>query len=104
MSEGFRHCIYIRAVDGVFEEVFCFETQEEDGAWFELDGAEAEENGAVLSLNADREVYAVYEKDGEKKYGTIGDDENEYEPDNFPFCDGETYLFYEKPETKDYYI
>lgn len=98
------NCIYIKAADGAFPQIFCIETADSTGAWYELDGAEAVSQEAALFLNADREVYAVYDCGGEKRYGTIGDSENDRESDNAPFSSGETYLFYEKPETKDFYI
>ena len=95
------YSIYISA----FEHSFAFELKESEGAWFELDAAHAEAGGFMMALNADREVYAVVtEPGGQAHYGTVGDIENDVLADNFGISSGEKYIFYEKPETKDYYV
>lgn len=88
-----------------FDRIFHFDPHTDSPAWYNLDHAESENEGAKLTLDADREVYAVYESpEGEKRYGTIGDAENETLADNYPCDFSETYLFYENPDTKEYYV
>ena len=88
-----------------FDRAFIFDTEESEGARYELDHAVSVSEGWTLTLNADREVYAcVAEPDGQKHYGTIGDEEDEVIPDNFGFCAGDRFFFYEKPETEEYYV
>ena len=95
--------ILIKAEGDVFPEEFRFEPDCEDPAWYDLDGAVSQNEGATLRLNADREVYGIYTgPDGTEKYGTIGDSEGETIPDNYP-VDLTEYWFYEHPETKEYY-
>lgn len=96
--------IYIKAGAGSSSVYFRFHTEREDGAWYELDHAVSNAGNETFYLNADREVYAVYTlSSGEKRYGTVGDDENETLADNDGFRSGETYLFYEDPSTEEYY-
>ena len=96
--------ISIKAKDDVFPEVFRFDPECEEPAWYDLDGTVSESNGATLRLNADREVYGIYTApDGTERYGVIGDPENETIPDNYP-VELTEYWFYEHPETKDYYF
>ena len=97
--------ITIRGAEGAFPEAFIFPLQEKESAWYELDGSGSVSGSALLTLNADREVYAIYTgPDGVRHYGVIGDEENESIPDNFGIEDGEIYLFREHPETENYYI
>ena len=98
-------CITIKPLKEAFREVFTFPMESDTDAWYGLDGHIAQQDGAELRLNADREVYAIYTApDGTMKYGTVGDEENDNLADNYPIEDGEVYYFYENPRTKDYYI
>jgi hypothetical protein len=97
--------ITVSGADGAFPQVFSFPCADGGGAWYELDGAVTLSDGAALRLNADREVYAVYvSPDGEEMYGTIGDSEDPVLADNFPLGTGEEFLFYENPETEEFYV
>lgn len=97
--------ILIEATDGLFDGAFSFDVDPEGGAWYDLDGVTASCGSMKLRINADREVYGIFTNaDGEEHYGTIGDADNEVLADNFGIEDGEIYYFYEKPETKDYYV
>ena len=88
-----------------FEQKFVFELREKECAWYDLDGSESHLSGWKMVLNADREVYAGLEMpDGSKHFGTIGDEENETIPDNFGIESGEEYIFYENPDTEEYYV
>lgn len=93
--------VLIECNDNVFE----FILHSDSPAWYDLDGMESFNQDEKLRINADREVYAIYTDSFDTEhYGTIGDEENDTIPDNFP-CESDCcYIFYEKPETKDYYV
>ena len=109
--------IWISSAENLFNGCFRFSSESDEAAWYDFDGAvsreirtepetgSAESAGASLRLNADREVYAVYTApDGTEHYGTVGDEENEFLADNFGVEPDMVYCFYEKPETKEYYV
>lgn len=88
-----------------FDTIFPFDPHTDSPAWYDLDHAVSEVDGATLEINADRDVYAIYTApDGTKHYGTIGDQEDQVLADNYPCDFDELYRFYENPRTKDYYV
>jgi len=84
---------------------FTFPIPDPEGAWYDLDGAEAVSDGWTLRINADRDVYAcLTAPDGTAHYGIISDGEDEPLADNFGFADGDAFVFYDHPETESAYI
>ena len=98
---------YIECRDDFFDGKFEFEYKE-DSAWYDYDHVSSlpREDGMVLTIDANCEVYAVLTEDDERRdeaaatgtecegeYGLVGDEENEELADNYPVDEGETYYF-----------